>query len=177
MPNTTRGFITFQDFGREKSSMTFNLPKAEEFGGGIDIYNNLIAITNILAAVDPVTMGVVSSQGITHDIPTFTNPPADPDAQREKKWLVTYRDITPTFTINGEAYPNPSYGKLFNIEIPTAELNTTLLDRRNDEWTYNEFTQLPTVWHDFKTTLELWAKSPNGGSIQIERVKFVGRNT
>jgi hypothetical protein len=86
-------------------------------------------------------------------------PPADPFAQREWKWLVTYIGAVS--------------GKRFQIEIPTADpsnghkvAGSDLADLTNADWVA------------FITAFEAFAKSPDNPAeaVTVESARLVGRN-
>lgn len=96
-------------------------------------------------------------------------PPTDQNAQVERKWLVTYRDNQPYFDPPINAIPNAGFGKLFNVEIGTA--NAELLDNNS------EFLSLDPAdpGGEWAADFEAMARSPYGGTTEVISIELVGR--
>ena len=97
-----------------------------------------------------------------------TDPITEQWAQRESKWLVTYRDVTQFLDVSN-TINNVGFGNVYQVEIPTAKLsllpaNTDLID----------LTVAP--WPDFVTAFEAVQNSPTGGNeVEVVSVRHVGR--
>lgn len=170
MPST--GFITVIDNTRETS--VTNIP-VQDVGAG-----NFAAVTQdideIKDAIQSVIVGTVLRTGFTKTYPESGLVPASPQAQRETKWLVTYRDTTQFLDV-ANTISNAGYLKVFNFEIPCADL--TLLKPNSDEMD----TSAGTTGADFVAAIEANVRSPYNHSaavtptIQVLSVKHVSRNT
>lgn len=94
----------------------------------------------------------------------------DENAQRERKWLVTYRDNTEFLDV-ADTIENVGFGKIFNTEVPCADLS--LLSNKSDELSLTA-TGVP-AWI---TAFEAAQNSPTGGNeIEVISIKHVGRST
>jgi len=147
--------ITFNDYSNEKSSVTvhaaeltaLNFDAQATEAGALSVAMNALSIGNLIRRT--ITQLEV-------DIP---GTPANVYAQRELKWLVSYRGDTS--------------GKLFQIEIPCANLTDNLV----------EGTDLADVgsvsWGNFIAALETYARSPDDDTetVTFEGARLVGRNT
>lgn len=102
--------------------------------------------------------------------------PTDENSNRANKWLVTYEDITQWLNPPTNDIPNPNYLKVFNFEIPMADLslrvnNSDVVFTRAGIGTIN-----PPVFDDLVTRLELLVKSPSGGSIRVHQIRLETRS-
>jgi hypothetical protein len=97
-------------------------------------------------------------------------PPTNEFAQRETKWLVKYHDSQPFFDPPDDAIPNEGYLKPFDFEIAAADLS--LLDNNSD---FLPFTV--TQAGALKSAAEAMLRSPYGGTITVDSIQQVGRNT
>jgi hypothetical protein len=80
------------------------------------------AANNIKAAVENMILGTVEQAQLVHVFDENITPTvADPNAQREVKWLVTMQDTT-QYLDAANTVVNPGYGKVWQFEIGTAEL-------------------------------------------------------
>jgi len=144
--------LTFQDYSKEMSTMKVNTAPISAV--------NLVAETALALAFRTAIAGITSGSIRSERLLAYDNllagePPADVEAQREKKWLVTYEDTTSH--------------KLYKQEIPTADL--ALLGTNTDEINYSD--ALVTA---FIEAFELFVQSPTGGASNVLTIKFVGRN-
>lgn len=96
-------------------------------------------------------------------------PPTDQNAQVERKWLVTYRDAQPYFDPPVNAIPNAGFGKIFNVEIATA--NAELLED------HSEFLSLDPAapGGEWAAAFEAVGRSPYGGTVEVISIEMVGR--
>lgn len=102
----------------------------------------------------------------TEDVAEVT----DVNAQRERKWLVTYRDNTEFLDV-ADTIENTGFGKLFNTEVPCAKLS--LLDQKSDD-----LDLAATGVAAWITAFEAAQQSPTGGNeIEVISIKHVGRST
>jgi len=144
--------ISFIDYSNEKSRSKFNvilLTAANYVAWSA-------ALTALYTAIQGITIGTLNSdRRIATQIDFSPVPPADVQAQREKKWLVRYSD-----NVTGNIYRN---------EIPTADL--TLLSNNSDV-----ISAFPAgVLGDFKTAFEAAVVSPDGNAVTLISLEYVGK--
>lgn len=113
----TRGIIRLKDWGGEPTSVTFFL---QDVGAA-----NFATVTQDLDEIKDACLaflgGSVESAGFSKDYPEAPNTADGIEAQREKKWVLSYRDDT-QFLGAGSTFPNPGYRRVFEIEFGTALL-------------------------------------------------------
>lgn len=161
------GYFSFMDFDREMSSMGFNTGAIT----AVSLPGTLTAFGELKTAIDAVTLGTIAEEGLYVNRTRLSNvPPSDANAQRERKWLVTYEDATPFFDDPVNAIPNAGYKKVFNVEIPTAKTVGQLLANSDEaDMTTPEMIAL-------KAKFAALVKSPYGGAVTVTRITVVGRN-
>lgn len=158
--------ISIQDYSREKSSMSV---KVGVVTAGT-LAGLLTQINAFRTATDAIVLGEIQSDSLTAFRSFLSNVvPTDPNAQRERKWLVTYADNTQFFDAL-QSIPNEGYGKKFQIEIPTANLTAALLIDNTDE-----ADRTNTTWVTWIDAFEAMAKSPHGGDPLVLDIRAVGR--
>lgn len=128
------------------------------------------ALDDLKAVMGNISLGKVRNISLTikttEDVAVVT----DVNAQRERKWLVTYRDNT-EFLDALDEIENVGFGKLYNTEVPCAKLS--LLDQHSDELDLNA-----TGVQAWITAFEAAQQSPTGGNeIEVISIKHVGRST
>lgn len=157
------------DYSREKSS--FSIATGEVTA--ISLPNLLTQVGALRAAVEGITLGVVSDESLSVFNTNLSNiPAASPLAQVESCWLVTYEDDLPFFDDPVNAIPNEGFGRLFTLTIPTAEIAAT--DRLIPNTDSAKLTE--TGMAAFVTAFETTARSPYGGTVNVVSIKHVGRN-
>lgn len=147
--------MTYLDYSREKSTAKFVGPTPVQ--AGYDTWLGLI--TALTSAVQAITLGELHKEVYSTLVDIVTNDaPTDAEAQREKKWLVTYRANTSQ--------------KIFRVEIPTAAPTGHLLPA-SDEADLTE-----TDMAAFVAAFEAFVRSPDNGTeaVTVLSVRFVGRN-
>lgn len=168
MGQKTRGNITIKDFDNEKTTTQVRL--ANIGIAGATYASETQNLDEIKDAVIGVILGAVTETSITD---VFTEPAggAIPNtAQRELKWNVVYRDTSQYLDV-GNTVPNYGYNQLFNMEIGTA--NPALLSAvAKDKMDISAGAGLT-----LKNSLEANMRSPYGGTIAVQDVILVGRNT
>jgi len=162
------GTLTFIDYSKETSTVGLGLATP----GDNDYTDAIAAVTAIRTAMEGVSRGNVKQEQISRINPVMANVVTDPEAQREDKWLITYRDSLQWLDAPTNTIPNPGYGKYFNIEVPCADRESVIMTPGSD---IVDFTQAPMS--TLVTALQSYGRSPYGGSISIQQVEFVGRNT
>jgi hypothetical protein len=156
------------DYNREKSNMSFNTAAIT----GASLPGTLTQFGALRTAIQGIILGTVVEETLYVNRTRLDNVPAsDPNAQRERKWLVIYEDNTQFFDV-AEAIPNAGYKKLFNVEIGTANFGGGRLLANSDDADLTE-----TSIAAFITAFEALAKSPYGGAANVVRIVGVGRNT
>lgn len=159
--------FTMLDFDREKSTTGMYTGEVT----AVSLPGLLTQVGTLRAAIDAVTLGTVHKESLTvFDTVLSQTAPTDPYAQRESKWLVVYEDVTAFFDAPVNAIPNEAFGRLYTLEIGTADLSllaagTGLMDSTTDEY------------GDLKTALEATLRSPAGGAISVVEIRHVGRNS
>lgn len=168
----TQGFVTIEDMDHEISTTSFWL---QDVGAG-----NYASVTQDLDEVKDgiitVIRGEVRQTGFTKTFLESFDAVTDAEAQRENKWLVTYRDTT-QFLDALNTIANPGYGKVFNIEIATAKLTGILLDDRGVM-----DVSAGSTGEDFVAAIQPNIRSPYNNSaagtptVLILEIAHVGRN-
>lgn len=163
------GSFTLMDYDREKTNSGFNTAAITP----TSLAGLLTEFGALKAAIDTITIGTISDEAIYVNRTKNSNvPPSDPNAQRERKWLVSYEDATQFFDPPDNAIPNAGYRKLFDMEIGTADFTTARLPNNGDEADLAE-----TSMAAFVTAFEALAHSPYGGVVNVVKITAVGRNT
>lgn len=159
--------FTMLDYSREKSA--FSLATGEVTAGSLP--GLLTQIGTLRGAIEAITLGVVSDESLSVFNTNLSNtPPVNELAQVESAWLVTYEDSLPFFDDPVNAIPNEGFGRLFTITIPTADIVGRLNPASDQANLANA--QIAA----FVTALEATARSPYGGTVNVTRIDFVGRN-
>lgn len=124
---------------------------------------NLVAtmalVDTLISAMQAITLGQLAKSKITaRDQDEDTATPTDPNAQRERKWLVRYHD-----TVTGKKY---------RLEIPTADLGSGNLSVNSDEANLVD-TQVAA----FITAFEGVARDPDTGlnTVEVDKIEHVGK--
>ena len=164
MPANTASF-GFEDYGREKSRMQVNIGPltAANFTAKRD------AIDDLKAAIPGMILGEIRTTSINESFAESAAPVTNVNAQRERKWRITLRDVTQFFDV-GNTINNVGFGSTFDIELPTADLS--LLTTESD---FVDLTE--TAVAAFVTALEAVANSPWGGNeCEVVSIEHVGRS-
>jgi hypothetical protein len=170
----TSGFITIRDHTGETSTTTFALPEITlaNFAG---VTQDLDEIRN---GIQDLIIGKIINVGFTktYDDGDFT-PVTNQQAQRETKWLLTFRDAK-QFLDALNTIPNPRWNKTFNIEVATADL--LLLEQGEDFLRTNDspFTSAAEAFNpNIRSASNQYApSSPNEELVELVSVRHVGRN-
>lgn len=173
----TRGFVNMRDWGNEPTSVSFALQD-------VDVLN----IESVEQDLDEIKDGCLAflggevlSVGYTKTIYEAPNPVTDSAAQREAKWVLTYRDDT-QFLDAANTIANPGYRKLFTVEFGTAitkdgggdtylSPNSDLADPTDTEVDAFLDAILPNIRSPYNHTA---AVTPTNTFVQL---KYVGRNS
>jgi len=147
------GSFTIQDYSREKSTVSWEFdaitaPTLPAF---------LVEFGNLRTAIDAITLGVIVADQWVGDATVFNvAPPADENAQRERKFLVVTQDVV-------------TFAK-YKLEIPCADIvgrmlpNTDLVDLTDPQIAA------------FITAYEAMAQSPESNDLNVIEIRAVGRN-
>jgi hypothetical protein len=128
----------------------------------------LAALATLVADTTPIIRGVVAESRLKIITPGTSILPASEEAQVEKGWLVTYTDSSQFLDPGTDLVPNPGFGLLFTMTIPTAEytghlaLNTDFADLADADVAA------------FVTAFEALFVSPYGGDTVIQTIRVSG---
>lgn len=162
----TVGFIDHSD---ENSNASIHV------GGvtAVSLPGLLTQIAAYITAIDAITLGTLRDDTlVAYSTNRSSVPPTDANAQRERKWLVRYTDVTAFFDDPVNAIPNAGFGKIFTMEIPTAALGLTGVMIAGTDLANLTVAPMPA----FVTAFEALARSPYGGLTDILSISAVGRN-
>lgn len=157
--------FSVEDFNGEKSRMSINT-------GPITLLNFTAyhdAIDDLATTMAVICAGELRNVAITENFPKSPAAITDQNAQRESKFLVTYRDITPWLD-GGNTIANTGYLNLYSVELPAADLsyllpNSDLVDLADADVAA------------FVAAFEAINNSPTGGNeIEVVTIRHVGRN-
>lgn len=153
--NTT--VFTYLDNSNEKSAVRiYNGPiNAGTYAGYVTAYGALET------ALSAITLGTLAQRSVnTSTTIVSQTAPSDENAQRERKWLVTYQGDTSL--------------KKFQMEIPTADLSGTHLLPNTD---LADLTDADIA--AFVTAFETIARSPDSESetVTVLSMRHVGRKS
>lgn len=164
-----QGGFTIVDFSRERSSFRFHTGAVT----AVSLPGLLTQFGTLRTAIEGITLGVMNSERLqVFDTKLSNTPPTDPSAQVERKWLVTYEDNQPFFDPPVNAIPNEGFGKLFQMEIPTADIETAgFLLPNSDQADLANVTIAA-----FVTAFEAIGRSPYGGTVNVIQITAVGRD-
>lgn len=143
------------DYSGEKATSSIYIPS-------YNVVTNPNVLSTLIPAYDAAVEGISLMPKATTAVQWYNEKynvalPTDPQAQREKKWLVRYQDTT-NFAI-------------YRVEIPGADLSiglipgTDLLDLTGTEAAA------------FVSAFEALAQSPEGHSVNVLDITYVGRST
>lgn len=159
--------LSLLDYSDEKSGV-------EVATGPVNVAT-LVEVTgqaaDLKAAIDAVTLGTLNTEVLTAFDNLLSNiAPTIKEAQREKKWLVSYIDNTPFLDPPVNSIANPGYQKAFSNTVPTADLSKLTTPGTDDI----DLTVSP--WPAFVTAWQALVRSPYGGQPVVTGIRYVGRN-
>lgn len=145
--------VTYIDHSDEKSTAKGNMGPIT----ALTIAGFLTQFGALKAAMEDLSLGVMIQDSWTGDVTKYNSVrPADPNAQRERKWRVDYMDNV-NFAIH-------------QFEIPVAKAAGQVIAG-------TDFADLSTAeWVAFKTAFEAMFKSPDGNAVTLQGAHLVGRN-
>lgn len=146
--------VSYRDYSGETSPFTVYCVEltAGNFAATGTALQTLGTATNALSRGQPAKSVLTAQENVI----SAANA-TDPVAQREMKWLVSYRDTTTN--------------KKYSLEIPCADLTTDNLAGNTDEADLTS-----TEWAAWVTAFEAIAKSEVGNAVEVLGARFVGRN-
>lgn len=160
--------FTLYDFAHEAGKFLLNIPEISA-GNFATTMSNLAAFET---ALEGITSGSVRRYAATHDVIVQQGFPEDEFSHRETKWLVTYIDTSPWLNPPTNTIANPGYSKVFNVEIPTADIGAVTFKEGSDHLVMDD----SGVVAAFILAFEGVALSPFGGSPDVVDIQLVGRN-
>lgn len=156
--------ITYLDYSGESNTVTLDIALV----GALNFAATATNITDLIVAAANIVGGVVNKRILSIPTPASGVVPADELAQREDKWLIGYTDVTANLAAG---VTNPYYGKRFTVGLATADLTGHLSPN-------SDFADLADAdVAAFVTAFEAVARSPTGGAVTVNYLKFVGRNS
>jgi len=156
--------IGMRDFSREVGRSGINI---------VDITAaNLAAqqalLTTLGAEVIDITRGVLAEVNIQVITPGTSILPVLEEAQIEKTWLILFSDTQQFLDPGPDTVPNPGFGKVFQVNWPTAIYTDHLLPN-------SDFADLAEAdIAAFVTAFEALVVSPYGGSIEVQSIQVGG---
>lgn len=168
----TRAYVTVEDYSKEQSTTQFWVQDISSLN-----YDSVTQdIDEVKDGIITMIDGEVRVAGYNKTFPESSATVTDPNAQRESKWLITYRDTT-QFLDAGNTISNAGYLKLFSAEVGTADKDL-LTQEGSDDLDLND----GGVVQSFVGVWEANVRSPYNHTafaptIQVERITLVGRNT
>jgi len=147
--------LAFKDYSLEPSNTKVTITQITA--------GNLVAtlglVDTLINAIQAITLGQLATSKVTaRDQDEDTVTPTDPNAQRERKWLVKYHDVVT--------------GKKYRMEIPTADLAGTNLNTNSDEANLADV-QIAA----FVTAFEAVVTDPDTGlnTVNVDQILHVGK--
>lgn len=161
MPQNPRhmGLLSFLDYSNETSHFKF------DFGPitALTIAAFLTQYGALRSATDAITIGALVEDTWKGDVTRYNvAKPSDPNAQRERKFLVTYQDTT-------------SFSK-YRLEIPTASFEVGSPAASVFKPNTDEVDLTVTEIAAWITAFETLCKSPEGNGVDVVEIRGVGRN-
>ena len=169
--NAPKATFTVRDNNSETSNFSGYIPKV----GVGDLGTVLTNVGNFRDALEDMILGEVASEkGDLYNTILSNASPTDPNAQRERKMMVFYADTVEYLDV-GNLIDNPNYGKIQQMEIPTARVTDPdgdpLLLAGNESY---DFTNPYVI--AFVTAFEALYRSQSIRAVEIIDMQLVGRN-
>lgn len=162
-----KAIISVRDYSGEVSRMTVNTP---DITAG-NITAQLALLQTLAAEAADIIYGTIAETALQIVTPGSSAPPIGPAAQIELRWLVVYTDSQQYLDPPTDSVLNPGFGRLFQTEIPCAVIDDNLM--ANSDFADLTDTQVGA----FVTAFEAIARSPYGGTVQVNSLRIVGSNT
>jgi hypothetical protein len=165
--------ITIEDFSREKSTFSYLTPPV----GAASIAGIYTAAETVAAELADIIKGEIRSIQVSSAEKVSITPVTDNTAARETKYLLSYMDTQAQLGEDPNEYPNPGFGRIFNLEIPTADREFVAegtLGMPNREDAVNVADAAVDAFLDALTATMV---SPWGGTtFALQKMVVVGRN-
>lgn len=126
------------------------------------------ALASLVAATTPILRGVVVESRLKLITPGTAILPALEEAQVEKGWVVVYADSQQFLDPGPDTVPNPGFGLLFTMTVPTADYTDHL--QLNSDFADLAETDIAA----FVTAFEALYRSPYGGTVNIVSIRVSG---
>lgn len=115
-------------------------------------------VQTLITATQALILGVFSREAVIAEVVVSSGTPADPNAQRERKWVVWYTD-----NVTGDEY---------RTEIPTADITG------GHKIAFQDTADLLNAdWVAYRAAFEAVVRSKDGNAVTVRRAKHVGRNS
>lgn len=161
MANQGIGSISYKDYDGQTGVVSVNtdVPSAANFA---TLLTNFQAFKS---AVDNVTLGAPNNMKLSWQNPLSASKATDPAAMRGNKWVIKAVDGLIELAAG---VPNPSFGKPFDTEIPTADLGLRV-SNRDQIWAIGDSGIVPEM-DTLVGAFEDLARSPNGGNLVVQEI-------
>jgi len=171
MPAQSTYELRYKDFSNEPSSVKFTSEQLD----GANYNANMILAHDLRAATDNITIGARILETVVSERLASVQPPVtDKSAQRERKWLVRYHDDSQFLDAPANTVPNTGYGKVFTVEIPTAD--QSLLPAGNTDTIKPTDAGINAAIVTWIAAFEAFQRSPYNGAVEVDSLTLVGRN-
>jgi hypothetical protein len=171
MPSTAT--FTIEDYSGEQSTTQIHVQDITTLNYGATSTD----ANEIKAAMAAITLGELRRVNLVKTYAESLADVTDPEAQREAKWLVTYRDTLAFLDSPTNLLSNPGYLKTFTFEIPCADFSKLLPNSDQADMSDADIAA-------FVTEFEANARSPynnastaTSGWVKVLDIRLVGRNT
>lgn len=146
--------LSVRDESREISTQQLEIT---QLNAGNYVAQNAL-IQTLITATENLMLGVISREAVIAELTINAAVPADPNAQRERKWVVWYTD-----DVTGDEY---------RTEIPTADITG------GHKIAFEDTADLTNAdWVAYAAAFEAVVRSHDGNAVTVRRAKHVGRNS
>lgn len=165
--------ITIEDASGEKSVFSYLTPPVT----AANIAALYTAADTVAAELAPIIKGEIRSIQLSSSSKVSIAEVTDVTAARETKYLLAYMDTTPDFEVGEETVVNQGFGKIFNLEIGTADRefvaeSTTALKNREDAVDVDDADVTAFLGALASTMVSPWG----GDQFTLQKMVVVGRN-
>lgn len=158
--------IVLRDYSNELTTMKMNTVDLT----AANLAAQQAALAALVTAVLPVTRGEVAESRLKIITPGTSILPTNMQAQVETAWLITYTDSQQFLDPGTDLVPNPGWGLLFTMTLPTADY-TDHLQVGSD---FADLTDVDVA--AFVTAFESLYLSPYSGTVVIQSMRVMGVN-
>lgn len=154
---TDKAIVGLRDYNEEIATSYFNT--VDLTAGNLAAQQT--AFTVLQTAIDGITRGALADLALQIITPGSSIVPTDEEVQVEKTWLILYTDSQQFADPGPDTTPNPGFGKVFQLNWPTAMYDTHLQ-------VASDFADLAeTDVAAFVAAFEDIVVSPYGGAVTI----------